>query len=165
MNTILYRFATQNPRAYKALQRWVWIPYSFLLVFVLRVGVWALDREPPFRLIAASTNAPSPGGVLTVSAQVRRDLDRDCSVLFSRYLFDRNGFRHESMGPQLMTPEALRIMDEIAPGRLNVSLRIPPEFPPGAGTMNTVLEYRCNPLQDLIRPIQVEMVVPFEVLP
>ncbi len=143
--------------------RWLW--RLILAVCLVQLGVWALDRDPPFELISATTNTPRPGGVLVVEAVVRRDLERDCSVTFSRYLFDSAGFRHESFGPQLMTPYALRAMDAMAPGKLNVRLRVPYEFPVGKGTMTTVLEYRCNPLQDVLRPISVEMAIPFVVTP
>ena len=36
---------------------------------------------------------------------------------------------------------------------------------PGPAKMVTVLRYRCNPMQDLLRPIGVQMTIPFEVLP
>lgn len=143
--------------------RWLW--RAILVLCLLQVAWWLVDRVPPFRLIEATTNTPRPGEMLIVEARVHRDLKRDCSVTFSRYLFDSAGFRHESIGPQLMTPYALRTMDAMAPGQLNIRMQIPEGFPPGRGTVNTVLEYRCNPLQDLVRPIQVEMNIPFEVVP
>lgn len=151
--------------ATRIVERLIWLWRAILVVCLLQVAWWAADREPPFRLISAVTNSPEPGGVLHVTALVHRDLERDCSVTFSRYLFDAAGFRHDSIGPQLMTPYALRTMDAMAPGQLNIRMRIPEEFPPGKGTINTVLEYRCNPLQDVMRPIQVEMNIPFEVKP
>jgi len=138
---------------------------AFLLLCLIPVVWWAFDREPPFHMISATTNTPRPGEILEVRAVVRRDLDRDCSVTFSRYLFDAAGFRHESTGPQIMTPYALKAMDAMAPGKLNVRMRVPTEFPVGKGTFTTVLVYRCNPLQDLFRPIELEMNVPFEVVP
>lgn len=152
-------------RATALLERlmWFWVP--ILAVSVGQVVWWALDRDPPFRLVSHQVNSPHAGGVLSVRAKVQRDLERDCSVTFSRYLFDRNGTRHENTGPQVMTAQTIRNMDAMAPGELNVQMLVPANFPPGPASMTTVLEYRCNPLQDVARPIPVEMNIPFEVLP
>ena len=150
--------------ATRFVERLMWLWRLIIIVSLIQVAWWAVDRAPPFRLIDATTNSPAPGGVLHITARVERDLDRECSVTFSRYLFDAAGFRHDSIGPQLMSPWALRTMDAMAPGQLNIRMRIPEEFPPGKGTINTVLEYRCNPLQDVMRPIQIEMNIPFEVV-
>ncbi len=143
-----------------------WIGVGFVLIVAVgQVIWWALDRSPPFRVLSHQVNSPHAGGVLTVRAKVQRDLERDCSVTFSRYLFDRNGTRHENTGPQVMTAQAIRNMDAMAPGELNEQMLVPANFPPGPGSMTTVLEYRCNPLQYVARPIPVEMNIPFEVLP
>jgi len=61
--------------------------------------------------------------------------------------------------------EGLREMDSAAPGELNLLVPVPLSFPPGPGKLTTMLEYRCNPLQDVVRPIGLEMNIPFEVLP
>ena len=152
-------------RFWTVLERLRWIPLLLLVGAMGQCTAWMLDRDAPFHLLGYQTNQPRPGGVLVVQAQVRRELDRECSVTASRYLFDRFGARHEASGPQLMTPQALRSMDALTPGQHNVQVAIPINFPPGPATFNTVLEYRCNPLQDLMRPIGVEMAIPFEVLP
>lgn len=142
-----------------------WVPRLALVGVLVWIGVMEFDREPPFKLLSYATNQPTPGGTLIVRAHVRRDLERECSVTFSRYLFDKVGARHEASGQQLMTPQALRNMDALAPGELNLQVPIPSIFPPGPATLTTVLEYRCNPLQDLLRPISVELNMAFEVLP
>jgi hypothetical protein len=142
-----------------------WVPRLALVGVLVWIGAMAFDREPPFKLLSYWTNQPKPGGTLVVRAKVQRDLDRECSVTSSRYLFDKVGARHEASGQQMMTPQALRNMDALAPGELNLQVPIPLSFPPGPATLTTVLEYRCNPLQDIARPIPVEMSVPFEVVP
>ena len=152
-------------RLWRILYELRWLPRLVLIGVLIWVGTMALDREPPFRLMSYWTNQPKPGGVLVVRAKVHRDLERECSVTFSRYLFDKVGARHEASGPQLMTPQALRNMDALAPNELNLQVPIPATFPPGAATLTTVLEYRCNPLQDVLRPINVELNMPFEVAP
>jgi hypothetical protein len=53
----------------------------------------------------------------------------------------------------------------LAPGVLRGQMQVPLSFPPGPARMVTVLQYRCNPIQDLFRPIGVQMTIPFEVLP
>lgn len=161
-----YFFSRLTPESllYQWLLYWRWIPRAGIIVFLGWGGLMALDRDPPFKLLDYWTSQPRPGGVLVVRARVQRALERDCSVTFSRYLFDRFGARHEGGGPQVMTPRALRNMDAMAPGELNVQMTIPVGFPPGPAVMTTVLEYRCNALQDVLRPIGVEMQIPFEVL-
>ena len=141
-----------------------WVPRLALVGVLVWIGAMALDREPPFKLLSYWTNQPKPGGTLVVRAKVHRDLDRECSVVFSRYLFDRVGARHEASGPQMMTPQALRSIDALAPGELNMQVPIPINFPPGPAVLTSVLEYRCNALQDVLRPINVELNMPFEVL-
>mgnify|MGYP003510480865 CR=1 FL=1 len=152
-------------RATQLLERMMWFWIILLIVSVGQVIWWAMDRSPPFRVLSHQVNSPHAGGVLTVRAKVQRDLERDCSVTFSHYLLDRNGARHENTGQQVMTAQAIRNMDAMAPGELNVQMLVPANFPPGPGSMTTVLEYRCNPLQYVARPIPVEMNIPFEVLP
>ena len=142
-----------------------WLPRLVLVCVLIWIGAMAFDREPPFKLLSYWTNQPKPGGTLVVRAKVHRDLDRECSVVFSRYLFDRVGARHEASGPQMMTPQALRSIDALAPGELNMQVPIPINFPPGPAVLTSVLEYRCNALQDVLRPIGVELNMAFEVLP
>lgn len=142
-----------------------WLPRLMLVGVLIWIGTMAFDRATPFRLHSYWTNQPKPGGVLVVRAKVQRDLDRECSVTFSRYLFDKLGARHEASGPQLMTPQALRAMDALAPNELNLQVPIPINFPPGPAVLTTVLEYRCNALQAVFRPIGVELNMAFEVLP
>lgn len=149
----------------KVIQRLEWFWRIVLVLCAGPVLYWALDREPPFALLSYPVNSPRPGDLLYVDARVRRDIDRECTAEFSRYLFDRNGSRHEAQGPQLMTAQAIREMDAANPGVLRVPMQIPFSFPPGPAKMVTVLRYRCNPMQDLLRPIGVQMTIPFEVLP
>ena len=152
-------------RVNNVVQRLVWLWRIVLVICAVPVLYWALDRSPPFELISAQTNSPRPGEIMYVDARVRRDIHRECTAEFSRYLFDRNGSRHEAQGPQLMTAQAIREMDAANPGVLRVQMQIPFGFPPGPAKMVTVLQYRCNPLQDLFRPINVQMSIPLEVLP
>ena len=150
---------------YRVMYQLRWLPRIVLACVAVWFALMAADRSPPFALHSYWTNQPKPGGILVVRAKVHRELERECTVMFSRYLFDRFGARHEATGPQVMTPQALRNMDALAPGQLNLQVPIPTYFPPGPATLTTVLEYRCNLLQDIFRPINVEMNISFEVLP
>lgn len=164
MSFLLSRI-TPESLMYRWLLYWRWIPRAGIIVVLMWIASMSLDRAPPFKLLSAWASQPRPGGVLVVRAKVWRDLDRECSVTFSRYLFDRFNSRHEVFGPQVMTPQGLRDMDAEAPGELNIQVPVPLAFPAGPAKLTTILEYRCNALQDLVRPIPFEMHIPFEVLP
>ena len=159
-----FKWLTPEGRIYQAMRKLVLLPWLVIVLSLGQVAVWATDRYPPFALISATSNTPMPGGQLMVQAKVRRDLERDCSVMFSRYMFDSVGVRYDMTGPQMMSAEAIRAMDALAPGELNLIVRVPETFRPGRAVFTTVLEYRCNPLQDLLRPIYVRMDIPFEVI-
>lgn len=158
-----FTWLTPEGRIYQAMRRLVLLPWMLILLASAQFVVWATDRRPPFALISAQVNTPRPGEQLRVAAKVRRDLERDCSVAFSRYLFDSVGVSYDLAGPQMMSPTALRQMDALAPGELNLNIRVPETFRPGSAVFSTILEYRCNPLQDVLRPIYVQMHIPFEV--
>ena len=160
-----FSWLTPDGRIYQAMRKLVLLPWLVISLALVQVSVWAMDRSPPFALLSFKVNSPQPGQLLTVEAKVRRDLDRECSVYFSRYLFDSIGVRYDLTGPQMMSPSAIRQMDSLAPGELNLILPVPTTFRPGPAVFSTVLEYRCNPLQDLIRPIYVQMHIAFEVMP
>lgn len=142
---------------------WLWV--IILIVSGVQVAVWWLDRRPPFELLSYTAPPVQAGGVLRVDGLVRRDLDRDCSVVASRNLMDSSASRYEVSSMITMTPAALRKMDAAAPGEIHLSIPIPPYMPPGRADLVTVLAYRCNPLQDIMRPIDVQMRIPFQVLP
>lgn len=151
--------------ATKIVQRLMWLWVAILSISGAQVAWWALDRSPPFETISVTAQPVRPGGILLIDGKVRRDLDRDCSIVASRYMIDSHGTRHEIMGLTTMTPEALRKMDAMAPGEVHMALRIPDYVPSGRAQMVTALAYSCNPLQDIVRPVNVEMIAPFEVLP
>jgi hypothetical protein len=161
----VFKWLTPEGRIYQAMRKLVLLPWLVIILAIGQITVWAMDRKPPFALLSAEVNSPRPGEQLMMSAKVRRDLHRDCSVVFSRYLFDSIGVRYDLSGQQVMGPDAIRNMNALAPGELNLIVRIPETFRPGPAVFSTVLEYRCNPLQDLVRPIHVQMHVVFEVRP
>ena len=161
----VFKWLTPEGRIYQAMRKLVLLPWLLIVLALAQTVAWSLDRKPPFALLSAEVNTPRPGERLIMAAKVRRDIHRDCSVVFSRYLFDSIGVRYDLSGQQVMGPDAIRNMNALAPGELNLIVPIPETFRPGVAVFSTVLEYRCNPLQDLVRPIHVQMHVPFEVLP
>lgn len=127
---------------------------------------WAFDRDPPFAITGPVTvvNAQA-GGEVMFNAPVRRDLDRECSVMFARYMIDAAGFRRDfDKGPRPMSAEDLRAMDKRMNRHLQIAIPTAAGMPPGASVYTVNLLYRCNPLHALY-PIEVTMTLPFEILP
>ena len=83
----------QDGKLWRVMYELRWLPRLVLVGVLIWIGAMALDREPPFRLNSYWTNQPKPGGTLVVRAKVHRDLDRECSVVFSRYQIGRASCR------------------------------------------------------------------------
>ena len=143
------------------MERSLWIAYAIIAIAVAQLAWWALDRYPPFALTKINEVAVH-GNVARFNLDVRRDLDRGCSVEFSRHLIDADGYRHDAAVGQIMDAQALAEMDKRMGGRLLLSMDLPAGMAKGPAAMVTVLKYACNPLQELW-PIPVRMTVPFEV--
>lgn len=111
--------------ATKIVQSLMWLWVLILAISGAQVAWWALDRRPPFETISVTAQPVRPGGILLIDGKVRRDLDRDCSIVASRYMLDARGTRHEIMGLTTMTPEALRKMDAAAPGEVHLGAANP----------------------------------------
>jgi len=141
-----------------------WCPYAWMFgLWAVILGTWGLDREPPFVLGPYTVNSPAPGGVLVFDAQVTRQLERQCSVQFSRHMFDSTGMRIDIAPLTNMSAEALENMDGVMDGRLKLRVSIPHGASPGPAKFVTVLDYRCNPLH-YVYPIHILMTVDFEVV-
>jgi len=162
---LTYRLAHEHPDAYRIMRRWVWLPWIFLVGLTIQLAVWALDREPPFVMLSYTATPVQPGGVLHIDGIVRRDLGRRCGMVGSRYILDSGGIRYDMGGPGMMSASALDRMNAAAPNELHQAYLIPAYIRPGPATMTTTMAYSCNILHDLIRPIPVDVVIAFEVLP
>lgn len=141
----------------------------FLLVVAVcaaQVGWWMFDRAPPFEMVSYSSTNARAGEPIFIDATVKRDLSRECSTVFSRHMFDSRGVRFDLSGQQMMSVSALRTLNQISPDKLRLNVMVPPIAATGRAMLTTVLEYRCNPWQESLgRPIRVEMVTYFDVLP
>lgn len=139
-----------------------WLGWLLCVPIFWTVLDWALDRHPPFAIIGpVMAHNAAPGGTVFFLADVRRDLDRDCSVRFSRYLIDGAGVRFDfAVDPRVMTPDGLRAMDILMSGKLRLALEVPRGANPGKAVYTTELIYTCNPLH-AIWPILVSMPLRF----
>ena len=143
-----------------------WLGWLFCLPVFWTLGEWAFDRDPPFAVVGPvmAFNA-APGETAFFNADVRRDLDRECSVIFSRHMIDGAGVRHDfAKDPRVMTSDGIRAMDLLMAGRLRLAVEIPRGANPGPAVYTTELQYSCNPLHR-IWPIDVTMPLRFRIEP
>lgn len=151
-----------NPTS--VLRRSAWLAWLLLIVSGGGLALMIGDDDPPFRLIGYTVEPVRPGGVLRVTADVQRDLDRECSVVFSRHMFDSLGTRIDLAGTRNMTADAIRVLDEVSPGKLRLALPIPAYAAAGPAKLVTPLSYQCNAWHAM-RPIETTTVMVFEVSP
>lgn len=125
------------------------------VVFALQAVVWYFDDEVPFEVIGYTPSIGSPGEDVVILVRVKRDVQRNCSVDFSRYFYDSRGTRFDtSEGERHMNASAIAQMDAANPGILQYTFRIPEAASLGTGKIITSLDYVCNPLHKMY-PIQV----------
>lgn len=145
------------------LERYIFVSWAIIAVCATAGAWWAFDRSPPFLLGSYTVYDAAPGQTMFINANVKRDLSRECSTRFSRYLYS-NGVRHEISGSQYMSAAAIADMDKQMPDALRMAVRIPPDIVPGPATLVTALEYTCNPLHQ-VWPIDVLMRMNVRILP
>ena len=131
---------------------------------VAQMVVWAMERTPPFTVLGYVAAPVRAGDTAIVSARVRRDLDRLCSVTYSRVLIDGKGVVFDlTEGVRLMTAQALAELDKRSPDKITFSVNIPVTASAGPGAVITAMEYQCNPIHQA-KPIPVIMVSKVEIL-
>lgn len=139
------------------------IARAIILAALCLVLYYASDREPPFAVISVDPAYARAGEVVTIKAKVRRDVDRNCNAVYSRYVFDASGSRYD-VGHAIVSAEMISAMDRKMPGALAISLPVPPSAAPGPALLQTVLDYKCNRTHNFF-PITVTTDMPFTVLP
>lgn len=139
------------------------VPVIIIVLFWIELAIWALDRHPPFEILNVEPATVEPGQAVYLKAQVRRDVDRNCSVQYTRHIYDGANFRHDLEGVQRMNSEAIRTMDARAPGQLNLTIRVPSNAAPGNASLVTALDYECNPLHAMW-PIHVVSEMRFTIM-
>ncbi len=147
------------------LERMMWLWVLILAVSIGQVVLWSLDRSPPFRVDSYTIAPVHRGGTITLNAKVARALDRECSVTLSNSLYDATGARHVIEPPIKFTPKDLAALERKTPGRMMRNLPLPEVVPAGPASLVSSMEYTCNPLQEMLRPIPVQVEFMFEVLP
>lgn len=135
-----------------------------LVVGLVMLLGYALDREPPFRVLSVEPAAAYPGDMVTIRAHVWRDMDRDCSVSWSRFLF-APGVGRVDIASATAGASLVRRLERLDPGRLTITIQVPPTATAGQATLATELDYACNKFHSLVWPIHVEADFPFTVLP
>lgn len=140
-----------------------WTFAGFALAGVAQIVVWALDRSPPFRLVSTAHAVAVPGQSVVLQMTVRRNVARECSVVWSRWVFDGRGVRIDLEGQQQMGATGIAELEKRNAGRLTISVPIPSSAFPGPAELVYDLDYVCNPLHRWW-PINVVMRVPFEIV-
>jgi len=146
------------------LNRSAWLAWVLLGLSVAGLVGMISDSAPPFKMTGYVASVPHRGELLRVDVAVHRDLARECSVQFSRHIFDASGVRWDVLATTTMTAQALAQLDAEAPGHLRLAVPVPPGAAPGPAKLVTPLQYECNPWHG-IRPIESTMTIEFEVLP
>lgn len=127
-----------------------------MLVLLIGATAWlAMDRAPPFRVIAVDHPPPvvAPGGPLFMRAAVWRDVDRMCSARVISRMHFSDGARLE-MPLREYTAQELREQESRTPGRIAVALEVPDWAPAGPGSVSVSRYYQCN-ITHRAFPIQV----------
>lgn len=153
------------PRVYHVLERWVVLPWVLVIYVVLQLGMWVADRAVPFRALSHTSTPVHPGETVRLTINVERELWRDCSTTFSRYMLDSTGGRRDLVSGQFMSADNIRDLDRTSPGQLILDIDIPTTYKPGLVRHLTSLEYECNPVHRLFWPIRTTMEVDFIVSP
>ena len=146
------------------MRRWFWLPAVILMIAGAQMGAWLADREPPFVVIRTEPSIAKRGEEITLRADVRRDVHRNCSAKFARYVFDADGFRRDLEGEHVASAEFINALEKRSPGKLQVAIKLSQALPLGQSLLVTDLRYRCNPLHE-VWPIVVKTEIPFEVVP
>lgn len=131
-----------------------WLPYSVIILALLQVAVWVVERTPPFKVIKGTIIPPTvAGGVLRIEGQVIRDVSRNCNLFVTQWVEDSVGFRHYLASVE-MQAESIRKLEEISPGVTRYAPALPPGIPAGPATYHAESQYTCNPVH-LAWPITI----------
>lgn len=139
----------------------IWVAKLFIFLAVGIIVVYAFDREPPFAVISVEPAAALPGQIVKITANVRRDTHRNCSIVFSRYIFDGDNTRFFE-GTSIASDTMIDLLEKNHPGKLMVAIKVPLEATPGKASIYTVVNYKCNKLHALW-PIEGTSTLPFTI--
>ena len=147
------------------LSKVIWLALSAVIGIALaQVGVWAFDRDPPYKLLSVDPAISRRGEYVDLTAHVWRDVHRGCAAEFVRFLYTSAGYRVDMEGAQFISARNLEQMERRDPGMLRLKLFVPVMMVAGRTKLVTEIRYICNPLHHLW-PIEVTTTMPFDVLP
>ena len=123
--------------------------FALAILGSFNLALWVSDREPPIEYegVRALAQSVPQGGSIEVEFSVFRR--RICPLVARRWLYDAAGDRHSV--PQYTA--GLRLLAGRETYRRAIT--IPTAATPGPARYEVTLDYICNPLQQLIGPIQV----------
>jgi hypothetical protein len=123
----------------------------------------AMDRAVPFEVLQVYPAQARPGEQVQIVAKVSRDVSRGCASDMSRYIFDGRGTRWDEQ-TRHFSADTIELMSKQSPDMLRVSVTVPLDAYPGAASVVSDLEYRCN-ITHAVWPIRSSVVMPFTILP
>jgi hypothetical protein len=133
-----------------------------LIIIALNMIVWAYDDELPIKIGTVEPASGVPGGLVDITAHVKRDLTRHCTLHLSRRLFSPSGFYTDMKDEDTFTPKDIIGLERRSPNLLKVTVAIPYGIGPGKYELVSSLKYSCNPWQYFF-PIEGESILPFDV--
>lgn len=135
------------------------------VLFAVIMTFWSFSRQVPFEMISYEIKPAKAGEYTTAVAVVERDIERQCSALFSRALYDSAGVRYElTNGAQLMNAKSLEEYNIYRPNSLSFSIHIPKEASAGSANVVTTIDYTCNPIHQFY-PIPLVLTMHMDILP
>lgn len=142
-----------------------WLMTATCIAALAILGVYASDREPPFKVLSFESVAGRPGQEVAFHAHVWRDRSRQCSAVRHASIYHSDGMRTD-FGQQQFSAQQIGYQEDKTPGRMAPTFRIPENAAPGRPAyLMVTLQYRCNQAHAWFRPIEAQYVVPFDVLP
>lgn len=142
----------------------VWVAWLTIAVSSAGALGMLLQRDPPFKSLSYTSTPGYRSGVAFIDAAVARDIDRGCSVAFSRAFVDAKGARWDILARTTATAKSLREFNAASPNTLRIPVAVPSEAAVGPAVLIISLEYVCNPMH-VLWPIDVVLSYRFEVLP
>lgn len=142
---------------------WFWI--ILLVVSIGQIIWWSVDRDPPFRVDAVRVTNARQGGLVHIEAEVFRDVRRECGVTLSSHIYDSTGARFVLDGSTVISSSGIAALERKSPGKLRRTVQLPAGVAVGPASIVSSMTYTCNPMQEILRPIQVQTDFQFEVLP
>ena len=140
--------------------RMAWLAWAMIIVAVVQVALWAMDRDVPYQVVnyTATTNERES---VTLEMQVRRDTTRNCELTMQRWLRDARGFRWY-LPPLFFHASEVHELEHQYPGAVKLVLQLPGAIPSGTTSYRATMRYQCNPMH-MVWPLIYEQEILFEV--